>query len=98
MVHCIYWGGGGGGGGVTGNNFQINIIQSSTKSNSTKLIIHTLMYFHLYRNILRLNSNYLIIVIIYSYFMPVCSIVKTITPRCRGRPDALLHEAEGRVQ
>ena len=25
----------------------------------------------------------------------VCSIVKTITPRCRGRPDALLHEAEG---
>ena len=37
-------------------------------------------------------------VIVYSYFMPVCSIVKTITPRCRGRPDALLHEAEGRVQ
>ena len=36
--------------------------------------------------------------IVYSYFMPVCSIVKTITPRCRGRPDALLHEAEGRVQ
>ena len=35
---------------------------------------------------------------LYSYFMPVCSIVKTITPRCRGRPDALLHEAEGRVQ
>ena len=35
--------------------------------------------------------------IIYSCFMPVCSIVKTITPRCRGRPDALLHEAEGRV-
>ena len=32
---------------------------------------------------------------VYSYFMPVCSIVKTITPRCRGRPDALLHEAEG---
>ena len=32
--------------------------------------------------------------ILYSYFMPVCSIVKTITPRCRGRPDALLHEAE----
>ena len=26
--------------------------------------------------------------------MPVCSIVKlyTITPRCRGRPDVLLHE------
>ena len=23
--------------------------------------------------------------------MPVCSIVQTITPRCRGRPDALLH-------
>ena len=23
--------------------------------------------------------------------MPVCSIVETITPRCRGRPDALLH-------
>ena len=36
--------------------------------------------------------------ILYSYFMPVCSIVKTITLRCRGRPDALLHEAEGRVQ
>ena len=36
--------------------------------------------------------------IVYSYFMPVCSIVKTITPRCRGRPDALLHEAKGRVQ
>ena len=36
--------------------------------------------------------------ILYSYFMPVCSIVKTITPRCRGRPDALLHEAEGQVQ
>ena len=36
--------------------------------------------------------------ILYIYFMPVCSIVKTITPRCRGRPDALLHEAEGRVQ
>ena len=26
--------------------------------------------------------------------MPVCKKVKTITPRCRGRPDALLHEAE----
>ena len=25
---------------------------------------------------------------------PVCSIVKTITPRYRGRPGALLHEAE----
>ena len=37
-------------------------------------------------------------VIVYSYFMPVCSIVKTITPRCRGGPDALLREAEGRVQ
>ena len=36
--------------------------------------------------------------IVYSYFMPVCSIVKTNTPRCLGRPDALLHEAEGRVQ
>ena len=33
--------------------------------------------------------------IVNSYFMHVCSIVKTITPRCRGRPDALLHEAEG---
>ena len=32
--------------------------------------------------------------IVYSYFMPVCRIVKTITPRCRGRPDALLHEAK----
>ena len=31
--------------------------------------------------------------LLYSYFMPVCSIVKTITPRCRGRPGALLHEA-----
>ena len=30
--------------------------------------------------------------IVYSYFMPVCSIVKTITPRCRGRPDALVHQ------
>ena len=28
-------------------------------------------------------------VIVYSYFMPVCSIVKTITSRCRGLPDAL---------
>ena len=27
---------------------------------------------------------------VYSYLMPACSIVKTITPRCRGRPDALL--------
>ena len=36
--------------------------------------------------------------ILYSYLMPVCSIVKTITPRCRGRPNALLHKAEGRVQ
>ena len=27
--------------------------------------------------------------------MPVCSIVETVTLRCRGRPDALLHEAEG---
>ena len=35
---------------------------------------------------------------VYSYLMPVCSIVKTITPRCRGRPDALLHEAKGLVQ
>ena len=35
---------------------------------------------------------------VYSYFMPVFSIVKTITPRCLERPDALLHEAEGRVQ
>ena len=29
--------------------------------------------------------------IVYSYFMPVCSIVKTITLSCSGRPDALLH-------
>ena len=42
--------------------------------------------------------NIVAVAILYSYFMPVCSIVKTITPRCRGRPDALLHEAEGRVQ
>ena len=34
----------------------------------------------------------------YSYFMPFCSIVQTITPRYRGQPEALLHEAEGRVQ
>ena len=33
--------------------------------------------------------------ILYSYIIPVCSIVKTFTPRCRGRTDALLHEAEG---
>ena len=26
--------------------------------------------------------------------MHVCSIVQTFTLRCRGRPDALLHEAE----
>ena len=32
-------------------------------------------------------------VIVYSYFMPVCSIVKTVTLRYRGRPDALLYEA-----
>ena len=31
----------------------------------------------------------------YRYFMLVCSIVKTITPRYCGQPDALLHEAEG---
>ena len=37
-------------------------------------------------------------IILYSYFMPVCSIVKTITPSCRGRPDALLHEVKGRGQ
>ena len=34
--------------------------------------------------------------ILYNDLMPVCSIIKTITPRCRGRPDALLHV--GRVQ
>ena len=32
--------------------------------------------------------------LLYSYFIPVCSIVKTITQRCREQPDALLHEAE----
>ena len=32
--------------------------------------------------------------ILYSNFMLVCSIVQTFTLRCRGRPDALLHEAE----
>ena len=32
--------------------------------------------------------------ILYSYFMPVCSIVQTTTPGCRGRPDALI--ARGR--
>ena len=36
--------------------------------------------------------------VLYRYFMHVCSIVQTITPRCRGRPDALLPKAEGRVQ
>ena len=36
--------------------------------------------------------------ILYCYFMPACSIVKTITLRCHGRPDALLHEAFGLVQ
>ena len=30
--------------------------------------------------------------ILNSYFMPVCSIVKTITLRCQGRPDAQLNE------
>ena len=34
--------------------------------------------------------------IVYSYFMPVCSIVKTITPRCRGRPSASCNSASGR--
>ena len=47
------------------------------------------------------NKNCLLtFFIVYSYFMPVCSIVKTISPRCRGlmhQVDALLHEAEGRV-
>ena len=33
-------------------------------------------------------------VIVYSYFMPVCSIVKTITLRYCGRPDALLYKAD----
>ena len=49
-----------------------------------------------------LNIPYLLVltlsIILYSYFMPVCSIVKTITPRCSGQPGALLHEAEGGVQ
>ena len=36
--------------------------------------------------------------LLYSYFMAICSIVKTIILRCRGRPDALLQEAECRVQ
>ena len=31
------------------------------------------------------------LVILYSYLMPVCSIVKTIIPRCRGRPDSLAY-------
>ena len=35
--------------------------------------------------------------ILYSYFMSVCSIVKSISPKCRGLPDALLHKAEGRL-
>ena len=33
--------------------------------------------------------------LLYSYFMSVWSTVQTITPRCRGRPDALSYEAEG---
>ena len=40
--------------------------------------------------------------IVYSHFMHVCSIVKTITPRCRGRSDApsaimhqVVHSTEG---
>ena len=33
-------------------------------------------------------------VIVYSYFMPICSIVKTITLRYRGLPDALLYETD----
>ena len=33
--------------------------------------------------------------ILYSYFMSVCSIEKTITLRYRGWSDALLHGAEG---
>ena len=36
--------------------------------------------------------------ILYSISCLFVVIVKTITPRCRGRPDALLNEAEGRVQ
>ena len=44
---------------------------------------------------LKFNIIILTNAIIYSYFMPVCSIVKTITPRCPGRPDAVFHEAEG---
>ena len=36
-----------------------------------------------------------LVFILYSYFMPVCHIVKTITLRLRGLPDALLGEAEG---
>ena len=47
-------------------------------------------------NKLRIVCNLAIYTLVYNYFMPACSIVKTITPRCRGRPDALLHEAEGR--
>ena len=30
--------------------------------------------------------------LLYSYFTTVFSIANTITPRCRGRPDALLHQ------
>ena len=40
------------------------------------------------------HTHLLFWVIIYSYFMPVCSTVQTITLRCRGRRDALLHMAE----
>ena len=36
--------------------------------------------------------------IVYCYFMPVCSIVKIITLRCRRRPDALLYKAKCLVQ
>ena len=32
--------------------------------------------------------------LVYSYFMPVWGIVKTIVPMCRGQLDALLPDAE----
>ena len=59
---------------------------------SYKAIIRAIVIIKLPPNLgVKLQSD-TIPVIVYSYVMPVCSIVKIITPRCRGRPDALLHE------
>ena len=48
-------------------------------------------------NILSIETSWeggkFMLFIVNSYFMPVCSIVQTITPWYHGQPDALLHEA-----